>query len=448
MSENKSPLLEEKEVSIDISEDFYAGSDDVEDDANEKNILDILNNLRKALKLNESQWVDIYLHLITGKVLMEYRYLINVSYEKVKKGDKQSVERAYKIGKLILEFVEKRKADSLKLEFKGRSKSPINENQVIILLTDLINQVETGEVLFKATYLRNFATIAKRFNLEDINPEIPLYIYKEVVERVPKESFPDERKRKKFQTDILKLREEIPFTDRHFRVAMRLVAEAPEKRANYKFLEETIPIIKTLPKGSIEKRYKEAKKVLNKKLKKSEVSELDSSVIQQEISDTVEIENDIKEESLDKYTTERDFVFSEIKRIIGKYSERASNEVKIHCNYILYDKTRHICFALEAILNKRERKKITIDMVEEAKNRDEEMKDIDLNIPKEELMFNYSRLWHVLKDMLGDVWISEDSMNFLRNYLEKWLEIRIIKAVEKMNEFDAWRKTLKIRDFE
>ncbi len=449
MVENKLPFLEEKELSIESGEDFYAGWDVIEEDSNQNTILDILSNLRRALKLNESQWVDIYLHLITGRFLMQYRYLINVSYEKVKKGDKQSVTLAYEIGKLILDFVEKRKSDSSKPEFKGRSKSAINENKVIRLLTDLIYEVQTGEVLYKTTYLRNFATIVKRFKLEDVNPEIPLYIYKEVVERVPKEIFPDERKRRKFQNKVLKLREKMSFTDRHFRVAMRIIAENTEKRANYQFLEKTIPIIKTIPVGNIEDRVKEAKRILKDIIKKDQTIDSEFHDYSPEVVEPLKIDkNEIKKNSpLEKYKTERDFVFSEIKRIIDKYSERTSNEVKVHCNYILYDKTRQICFDLEKILKKRDRKKITIDMVEEFKKKDEEMKEIVLNIPKEELLFNYSRLWHILKDMLGDIWISEDSMNYLRSYLEKWLENRIIKAVEKMKEIDSWRKTLKVRDF-
>ena len=448
MVENKLPFLDEKELGIESGEDFYAGSDFIEEDSNENNILDILSNLRRALKLNESQWVDIYLHLITGRFLMQYRYMINVSYEKVKKGDKQSISLAYEIGRLILDFVEKRKYDSSKPEFKGRSKSAINENQVIILLTELINEVETGEVLYKTTYLRNFATIVKRFQLEDINPEIPLYIYKEVVERVPKEIFPDERKRRKFQNKVLKLREKIAFTDRHFRVVMRIIAENTEKRANYKFLEKVIPIIKTIPKGNIEDRVREAKRILSDILKKEQTIDKESHASRKKIVEPPKIAtNEIQKKPIEKYTTERDFVFSEIKRIIDKYSERTSNEVKIHCNYILYDKTRQICFELENILKKRERKKITIDMVEGVKEKDNEMKEVVLNIPKEELVFNYSRIWHILKDMLGDFWISEDSMNYLRSYLEKWLDNRIIKAVDKMKEKDSWRKTLKVRDF-
>jgi len=82
-----------------------------------------------------------------------------------------------------------------------------------------------------------------------------------------------------------------------------------------------------------------------------------------------------------------------------------------------------------------------------SKEKDREMKEIVLSMPKEELMFNYSRIWHILKDMLGDFWISEDSMNYLRSYSEKWLEYRILKAVDKMKEKDSWRKTLKVRDF-
>ena len=238
------------------------------------------------------------------------------------------------------------------------------------------------------------------------------------------------------------------FTDRHFRVAMRIIAENTEKRANYQFLEKIIPIIKTIPKGNIEDRVKEARRILKNVFKKDQTIDSEFHDYNQEIVAPLKIEkNEIQKKPLEKYKTGRDFVFSEIKRIIDKYSERTSYEVKIHCNYILYNKIRQICFELENILKKRDSKKITLDMVEEVKDKDKEMKDIVLNIPKEELIFNYSRIWHILKDMLGDFWISQYSMNYLRSYLEKWLEYRILKAVDKMKEKDSWRKTLKIKDF-
>ncbi len=86
-------------------------------------------------------------------------------------------------------------------------------------------------------------------------------------------------------------------------------------------------------------------------------------------------------------------------------------------------------------------------MIKEVRENDSEMKDIELNTPLGELEFNYSSIWHIIKDMMSDAWISGDAMNFLRNYLEKWLIIQAQNAINKMKLKDPNRITLKVKDF-
>ncbi len=119
-----------------------------------------------------------------------------------------------------------------------------------------------------------------------------------------------------------------------------------------------------------------------------------------------------------------------------------------YCNEILIDKMKIICYNLDAILKEKGLKKVTLNMLKEVKRSDDLIKNVDLVKPKEELFFNYSRIWHIIREMLNRAWISEDTINFLRNYLEKWLEIQVINAKERMHIKDPWRITLKVRDFE
>ena len=83
---------------------------------------------------------------------------------------------------------------------------------------------------------------------------------------------------------------------------------------------------------------------------------------------------------------------------------------------LLYEKTREICYKLDNILQRRDRKKITRDMVKEVKKNDKEMEKIDLDIPVDDLTLNFTRLWKILKDMMKDNWISQNSINLIRNY--------------------------------
>jgi len=150
----------------------------------------------------------------------------------------------------------------------------------------------------------------------------------------------------------------------------------------------------------------------------------------------------------EKFNTTKDFVFNEIRRIVGQHSERTSGEVIDYCNKILIDKMKIICYNLNEILNKKGLKKITFDMLEDVKISDNLIKNVDLIKPNEVLIFNYSRIWHIIREMLNGAWVSGDAINYLRNYLETWLEIRVINAKERMHKKDHWRITLKVRDFE
>ena len=87
-------------------------------------------------------------------------------------------------------------------------------------------------------------------------------------------------------------------------------------------------------------------------------------------------------------------------------------------------------------------------MVKEVKKNDSEMKDLKLHTSPGDLEFNYSRIWHIIKDMMNDTWISEDAMNYLRNFLEQWLIFKVKNATNKMKLKEPDRITLKVRDFE
>ncbi len=154
-----------------------------------------------------------------------------------------------------------------------------------------------------------------------------------------------------------------------------------------------------------------------------------------------------QEEIFNKYSTKRKFVHAEIRRIIKPYHERIAGEVIEYCDYILLNKTKLVCHKLSEKLNKNNRKKISFVMIKEVKENDSEMKNIELNTPLGELEFNYSRIWHIIKDMMSDAWISSDAMNFLRNYLEKWLIIQAQNAIKKMKLRAPNRITLKVEDF-
>ena len=171
-----------------------------------------------------------------------------------------------------------------------------------------------------------------------------------------------------------------------------------------------------------------------------EESEKDSELI--EISPPLD-----QEEILNKYLTKRKFVHAEIRRIIKPYSERIAGEVIEYCDYILLNKTKLICHKLSEILNRNNRKKVSLIMIKKVRENDSEMKNIELNTPLGELEFNLSRIWHIIKDMMSDAWISRDAMNFLRNYLEKWLIIQAQNAINKMKLKDPDRITLKVKDF-
>jgi len=49
--------------------------------------------------------------------------------------------------------------------------------------------------------------------------------------------------------------------------------------------------------------------------------------------------------------------------------------------------------------------------------------------------------------MLNGAWVSEETITYLMDYLEKWLEIQVIRAKENINKKKPYRITLKVRDF-
>lgn len=260
-------IFKEEEVDRTEEIDSIAGVEEIETDkeTETEKISKILQNLKNALKFNINEWTSLALDLIVAKLIMDYKFLVYVKYGDQIKGEKQNHYLVYDIGTLINQFLERRKNDLQKKEFKTKSIIDFNKSKVITYLTTLIDFASKNkEIKFNRTYLRNFSTIAERFSKEELNLSIPVYIYKEVVERIPLEMFQgNEKAQKKLQNEILKLREEISFTDRALRIAVALMREDIENRANYKFLKKIMPSITNISsKLGFQIGLEEAKKII------------------------------------------------------------------------------------------------------------------------------------------------------------------------------------------
>jgi len=242
--------LEHKEnVSEEESIDPYGGFEQEHEESSEK-MGQLFENLKRVLKYNNNEWASIAFDLIIGKLIMDYKYLIYVENESKIKGGKQSHDLVYKIGSLINDFIERRKIDAEKPELRGTSRADFNETSVINLLSTIIAEKSSRndkDIPFKNTYLRNFTKIVQRFSIDEFKPDIPVYIYKELVERIPRDMFPHEATRKSFQNKILQLRREMEFTDRHLRLAISIIREDVPNRNSIDYLRKVMPIIKTVP---------------------------------------------------------------------------------------------------------------------------------------------------------------------------------------------------------
>jgi hypothetical protein len=249
-------LIEEidkiSESEIDLMEGTPLESDerDYIDEEALESITTLLENLKKTLIFTDDQWIDLAFSLLIGKLINDYKYILYVKNNKPLTG-RQDLILNYEIGTLINDFVRKREKDARKPEFQGRKrKIEIKTGKIINYLTKIIDySSKNRKERYRHTTLRNFASIARDFNKEELDNEIPFYIYKEVVERIPQRLFTNARKRKQFQMKVLKLRKEMVFSDRPFRTAMKIIAEDPNIYANKPFLKTLLLEIQNQPKG-------------------------------------------------------------------------------------------------------------------------------------------------------------------------------------------------------
>ncbi|MBN2157716.1 MAG: AAA-associated domain-containing protein [Candidatus Lokiarchaeota archaeon] len=208
----------------------------------------IAQKLHQALNFNDNEWIQLALDLLVGKMIMDYKYLVMVKYSEYIGLGKQNIFLVHDIGTLVNDFVSKREIDLENKEFRKSSGFTFNRGSVINHLTSLIDFSSKNEKKynFNQTYLRNFSTIAYEFDKNELDPEIPVYIYKELVERVPVDMFETPNQRKRFQNNILELRREETFTDRHLRIIINLVREDPINRAKIEYIRRILPDVKEI----------------------------------------------------------------------------------------------------------------------------------------------------------------------------------------------------------
>lgn len=143
------------------------------------------------------------------------------------------------------------------------------------------------------------------------------------------------------------------------------------------------------------------------------------------------------------------FIFGNIIKILRLYTEISSGKAKEYCHKILKKKVVYIISELSKILKRENRKIIKPYMIEEIKNTDRYLNEI-LRLEKEhgDYILNKSRVKRILKDILPDSMMGHEANFYLLKYLQSWLEVHIIRAVENMKREDPWRKTIKLRDFQ
>jgi len=171
----------------------------------------------------------------------------------------------------------------------------------------------------------------------------------------------------------------------------------------------------------------------------------------EEIQKKIEINSNIKNQSdkvINLNSSSIDFIYTNIKKILKKYSERSSRKVLEYCQNILKLKLESILINLNTVLKNENRKIIKTHLIDAVQLKDEETKNIKIEvIQQEEPTLNKSRLRRIIKDLNPEIIISYDAIMYLLLYLEHWLELQIMNAKKKMEEKDTWRKTLLIRDF-
>ena len=155
-------------------------------------------------------------------------------------------------------------------------------------------------------------------------------------------------------------------------------------------------------------------------------------------------------ESIDneKYS-ELYFPYQHINQILKRYSELTGKEVRLHCLEILKHKTISIIKQLDRTLKESNKKQVKKEMLEFIKNNDDNLKSISKldQEDKHQLILTRGRLRSIIREITSDMQIGNDVLIIFLKYLEEWLRVQILHALDEMNRNEAWRKTLLERDF-
>lgn len=166
-----------------------------------------------------------------------------------------------------------------------------------------------------------------------------------------------------------------------------------------------------------------------------------------EISKTIKSKIDDEVENIENLTS-INFIFNNIIKVLRLYTEFSSGKAKQHCHNILKRKIINDISELGKILKRENRKIIKPYIIDKIKDSDEYLNEI-LKCEKNhgDYFLNKSRIKRIVKDILPDSMLGYEANFSLLKYLQLWLEVQIIKAVENMNREEPWRKTIKLRDF-
>lgn len=155
-------------------------------------------------------------------------------------------------------------------------------------------------------------------------------------------------------------------------------------------------------------------------------------------------------ESIDneKYS-ELYFPYQHINQILKRYSELTGKEVRLHCLEILKSKTISIIKQLDRTLKESNKKQVKKEMLEFIKNNDDNLKSISKldKEDKHQLILTRGRLRSIIREITPYMQIGKEVLIIFLQYLEEWLGIQILHALDEMKRNEAWRKTLFVRDF-
>ena len=182
--------------------------------------------------------------------------------------------------------------------------------------------------------------------------------------------------------------------------------------------------------------------------------------LKEEIKKVLEITNQEWEESESKSLniiesidnenySELYFPYQHINQILKRHSELTGKEVRLRCLEILKSKTILIIKQLDRTLKESNKKQVKEEMLEFIKNNDDDLKDISKLDQENEhqIILTRGRLRSIIREIFPDMQIGKEALNIFLQYLEDWLGIQILNALDEMKRNEAWRKTLLERDF-